>query len=136
MNHTTREGSGTYAMADVTPHQARVDTRPGAAMTAAAETLMAKEPTADDPEYVLRLFVTGVTPCSQRAIDNLRKICERYLAGRYRMEVVDLYQSPGLAHDEQIVAIPTLLKVQPFPPRRVIGDLSQIDKVLRGLDIK
>jgi circadian clock protein KaiB len=106
-----------------------------AAMTAAA-TLCTTEPIAEDPEYVLRLFVTGFTPCSQRAIDNLRNICEHYLAGRYRMEVVDLYQSPGLAHDEQIVAIPTLLKVQPFPPRRVIGDLSQVDKVLRGLDIK
>jgi circadian clock protein KaiB len=103
-------------------------------MTAAAATLRAKKPS--DSEYVLRLFVSGFTPCSQRAIDNLKNICELYLAGRYRIEVVDLYKSPGLARDEQIIAIPTLLKVLPFPPRRVIGDLSQVDKVLHGLDIK
>jgi len=89
-----------------------------------------------NPEYVLRLFVSGFTPRSQRAIDNLRNICERYLAGRYRTEVIDLYQSPGLAHDEQIIATPTLVKTHPFPPQRVIGDLSQVDKVLQGLDIK
>jgi circadian clock protein KaiB len=89
-----------------------------------------------EPVYVLRLFVSGFTPRSQRAIDNLRNICERYLAGRYRTEVIDLYQSPGLAHDEQIIATPTLVKTHPFPPQRVIGDLSQADKVLHGLDIK
>jgi circadian clock protein KaiB len=89
-----------------------------------------------NPEYVLRLFVSGFTPRSQRAIDNLRNICERYLAGRYRSEVIDLYQSPGLAHDEQIIATPTLVKARPFPAQRVIGDLSQVDKVLHGLDIK
>jgi circadian clock protein KaiB len=88
-----------------------------------------------EPDYLLRLFVAGFTARSQRAIDNLRSICERHLAGRYRIEVVDLHQSPGLAHGEQIIATPTLLKVQPSPPRRVIGDLSQVDKVLRGLDI-
>jgi circadian clock protein KaiB len=115
--------------------QAQVDSPPGTAITVAAKSLRTKEPRSD-PEYLLRLFVSGCTPRSQRAIDNLQNICERYLAGRYRMEVVDLYQSPGLAHDEQIIAIPTLLKVLPLPPRRVIGDLSQVDKVLRGLDIK
>ena len=88
------------------------------------------------PEYVLRLFVSGFTPRSQRAIDNLQNICECYLAGRHRIEVVDLNQSPGLAHYEQIIAVPTLLKVLPLPPRRVIGDLSQVDNVLQGLDIK
>lgn len=89
-----------------------------------------------DPEYVLRLFVCGLTPRSQRAIDNLQQICERYLAGRHSIEVVDLYQAPGVARDEQIIATPTLLKVLPLPSRRVIGDLSQVEKVLRGLDIK
>ena len=63
-------------------------------------------------------------------------ICERYLAGRYRIEVIDLYKSPGLAHDEQIVATPTLLKLFPTPRRRIIGDLSQVDKVLHALDIQ
>jgi circadian clock protein KaiB len=104
-------------------------------MTAAARAPRAKKPTVD-PEYVLRLFVSGFTPRSRRAIDNLKNICERYLAGRYRIEVVDLYQSPASAHDEQIVATPTLLKVLPGPPRRVIGDLSKVDKVLHGLDLK
>jgi circadian clock protein KaiB len=104
-------------------------------MTGAANGHRAKKPKVG-PEYVLRLFVSGFTPRSQRAIDNLQNICERYLAGRYRIEVVDLYQSPGLARDEQIIATPTLLKVLPFPPQRLIGDLSQVDKVLHGLDIK
>jgi circadian clock protein KaiB len=103
-------------------------------MTAAARALRAKKPKVD-PEYVLRLFISGFTPRSQRAIDNLQNICQRYLAGRHRIEVVDLHQSPGLAHGEQIIATPTLLKVLPFPPRRFIGDLSQVDKVLHGLDI-
>ena len=80
--------------------------------------------------------MSGFTPRSQRAIDNLQAICEQHLRGRYRIEVVDLHQSPALAHDEQIIATPTLLKVFPAPPRRVIGDLSETDKVLRGLDIK
>ncbi len=89
-----------------------------------------------DAEYLLRLFVAGLTPRSQRAIANLKSICELHLAGRYRIEVIDLYQSPQLAHDEQIIATPTLLKVRPVPSQRVIGDLSQVDKVLHGLDIK
>ena len=89
-----------------------------------------------EPEYVLRLFVSGFTPRSQRAIDNLKTLCEHHLAGRYRIEVVDLYKSPALAHAEQIVATPTLLRIKPGPQRRVIGDLSQVDKVLHGLDIQ
>jgi circadian clock protein KaiB len=104
-------------------------------MTASAKLFKTKKAKVD-PEYVLRLFVSGFTPRSRRAIDNLQNICERYLAGRHRIEVVDLNQSPELAHEEQIIAIPTLLKVRPLPPRRVIGDLSQVDKVLHGLDIE
>jgi circadian clock protein KaiB len=104
-------------------------------VTVAAKAARAKK-SIPQSEYVLRLFVSGVTPRSQRAIDNLQNICERYLAGRHRIEVVDLYQSPGRAHDEQIIAIPTLLKLKPLPPRRVIGDLSQVDKVLHCLDIR
>jgi circadian clock protein KaiB len=87
-------------------------------------------------EYVLRLFVSGPTSRSKRAIDNLRSICKRYLAGRHRIEVVDLQESPGTAADEQIVATPTLLKVLPLPARRVIGDLSQVGKVLHWLEIE
>jgi len=89
-----------------------------------------------EPEYVLRLFISGMTQRSQRAIDNLRSICEQHLAGRNRIEVVDVSQSPGLAHDEQIIATPTLLKVRPSPSQRVIGDLSNVDKVLVGLNIR
>jgi circadian clock protein KaiB len=88
-----------------------------------------------EPEYLLRLFVSGLTPRSKRAIDNLHRICDRYLAGRHRIEVIDLRESPGFAEDEQIVATPTLLKVRPLPAQRVIGDLSQVDRVLHGLDI-
>ena len=115
--------------------RARGELPASAATKAAPKPLRAKKPSAE-PEYELRLFVSGLTPRSQRAIDNLQNICERYLAGRHRIEVVDLYQSPGTARAEQIVATPTLLKIQPFPPRRVIGDLSQVEKVLHGLDIK
>jgi circadian clock protein KaiB len=104
-------------------------------MTVVTRALRAKKPRGH-PEYILRLFVSGFTSRSQRAIDNLQNICERYLRGRYRIEVVDLHQSPGLARDEQIIATPTLLKVRPSPQRRVIGDLSQVDKVLHGLDLK
>jgi circadian clock protein KaiB len=105
-------------------------------VTAAARAPRGKRKPKVESEYLLRLFVSGVTPRSQRAIDNLQNICERYLAGRHRIEVVDLYQSPGRAHEEQIIAIPTLLKIRPLPPRRVIGDLSLVDKVLQGLDIR
>ena len=104
-------------------------------MSAVARPVLPETPEAA-PEYLLRLFVSGLTARSQRAIANLRAICDQHLAGRYRIEVIDLYQSPGLAHEEQIIATPTLLKVLPAPPRRVIGDLSQADKVLHGLDIR
>jgi circadian clock protein KaiB len=106
-------------------------------MTASAKALRRrKQKRTAEPEYLLRLYISGLTPRSQRAIVNLRNICERHLVGRYRIEVIDLYQSPGLAHGAQIVAIPTLVKVRPSPQRRVIGDLSDVDKVVRGLDIK
>ncbi len=85
--------------------------------------------------YVLRLCVTGATPASTRAIVNLRKICEDHLRGRYELEVVDISRHPEMATNEQIVALPTLVKKLPQPLRRFIGDLSQIDRVLLGLDI-
>ena len=100
-------------------------------MTAARKA--AKRPQA--PEYFFRLFVSGLTPRSQVAIDHLREYCARHLDGRHRIEVIDLYQSPHLAVEEQIVATPTLLKILPEPARRVIGDLSDEGKFLRGLDI-
>jgi len=86
--------------------------------------------------YVLRLFVTGMTPRSTRAVENVRAICERYLPGRYELEVVDIYQQPALARGEQIIAAPTLIKKLPLPLRRVIGDLSSTERVMVGLDIR
>jgi circadian clock protein KaiB len=86
--------------------------------------------------YVLRLYVTGMTARSVRAIANLRAICEEHLQGRYDLEVVDIYQQPTLAKGEQILATPTLIKLLPAPMRRVIGDMSSKEKVLLGLDLK
>lgn len=87
-------------------------------------------------KYVLRLYVTGTTSRSNTAILNLKKICEEYLEGRYDLEVIDLYQIPRLAKDEQIIAAPTLIKKLPLPFRRIVGDLSNKDKVLLGLDLR
>jgi len=87
-------------------------------------------------KYILRLYITGTTSRSVLAITNLKKICEEYLEGRYELEVIDLYQMPGLAKDEQIIAAPTLIKKLPPPFRRIIGDMSNEEKVLMGLDLK
>jgi circadian clock protein KaiB len=88
------------------------------------------------PEYLFRLFISGLTPRSQMAIDRLHEYCARHLKGNHRIEVVDLYQSPERAAQEQIVATPTLLKISPSPERRLIGDLSREDHFLRGVDIR
>ncbi|MBN2033672.1 MAG: circadian clock KaiB family protein [Deltaproteobacteria bacterium] len=90
----------------------------------------------NDEAYVLRLYVTGLTPRSTLAITNIRKICEEHLAGRYELEVIDLYQQPELAKGEQIIAAPTLIKTLPLPLRRLIGDMSDTEKVLTGMDLK
>jgi circadian clock protein KaiB len=90
----------------------------------------------DSRQYVLRLYVTGSTPRSTLAIRNLKSICEEHLRGRYTLEVIDIYQCPALAKDEQIVATPTLIKVLPNPIRRLIGDLSTEERVLLGLDLR
>ena len=89
-----------------------------------------------EKQYVLRLYVTGATPQSVRAIANVKKICEEYLKGRYELEVVDLYQQPQLAQGEQIIAAPTLIKKLPLPLRRIIGDMSESERVLVGLELK
>jgi circadian clock protein KaiB len=85
--------------------------------------------------FVLRLYVTGTTARSMRAIANLRRLCEQHLAGRYDLEVVDVYQQPELAAREQLVAAPTLVKQLPLPMRRLVGDLSNPQRVLAGLDL-
>jgi circadian clock protein KaiB len=89
-----------------------------------------------EEKYILRLYITGTTSRSVLAITNLKKICEEYLEGRYELEVIDLLQHPRLAKDEQIIAAPTLIKKLPLPFRRIIGDMSDKEKVLLGLDLK
>jgi circadian clock protein KaiB len=87
-------------------------------------------------EFELRLYIAGNTPKSAKAMVNLKKYCEEYLAGRYRIEVIDLLLNPQLAKGDQILAIPTLVRKVPLPIRRIIGDLSNEDNVLVGLDIR
>jgi len=87
-------------------------------------------------KYLLRLYITGTTSRSIQAITNLKRICEEYLEGRYELEVIDLYQKPGLAKGDQIIAAPTLIKQLPLPFRRIIGDMSSKEKVLLGLDLR
>lgn len=89
-----------------------------------------------DHAYVLRLYVTGLTQRSVEAIANVRQICQEQLDGRYDLEVIDVSQQPSLARSEQIVATPTLVKELPLPLRRLIGDLSDTERVLAGLDLK
>lgn len=88
-----------------------------------------------EQRYVLRLYVTGMTPNSVRAIENMKAICGEYLPGRYDLEIIDVYKQPSVAKGEQIVAAPTLVKRLPLPLRRLVGDLSQKDRVLLGLDL-
>lgn len=87
------------------------------------------------PRYVLRLFVAGMTPRSQRAIANLRRICDEQLAGRVDIATIDIFQQPHLAEKHQVVAAPTLLRLEPLPVKRLIGDLSDEARVLSGLDL-
>ena len=91
---------------------------------------------ASKEKYVLRLYVTGMTPRSTQAIGNIKKICDEELKGRCNLEVIDIYQKPVLAKGEQIIATPTLVKKLPLPLRRFIGDLSDSKRILLGLDLK
>lgn len=86
--------------------------------------------------YVLRLYVAGQTPRSLQALSNLKRICDEHLTGHYRVEVIDLLLKPQLAAGDQILAIPTLVRALPKPARRIIGDLSNTEKVLVGLDVR
>jgi circadian clock protein KaiB len=97
------------------------------------EKALRTQPAAD--HYLLRLYVTGTTPRSARAIHNIRAICEEKLHGRYDLEVIDIYQHPEQAKPEQVVVTPTLVKRLPMPVRKLIGDLSDAERVLVGLDI-
>ena len=102
--------------------------------TAAFEKLVAG--THSEEHYVLRLYVTGMSPRSTEAFASIKAICEERLQGRYELEVIDIYQHPQLAIDEQIIAVPTLVKKLPAPLRRLVGDLSNEDRVLLGLDLR
>ena len=86
-------------------------------------------------EYILQLFITGATPNSIRAITNIKQICEEHLKGRYLLEIIDVYQQQKIAEQEQLTALPLLIKKQPAPERRLIGDLSDTEKVLKGLGL-
>ncbi|MGZ3921396.1 MAG: circadian clock KaiB family protein [Bacteroidia bacterium] len=88
-----------------------------------------------EEKYILRLFVTGILPNSVRAIKNIKAICEEHLKGRYELEIIDIYQQPEFSLKENIIAIPLLVKKFPLPEERVIGDLSNTEKVLEGLHL-
>ena len=91
---------------------------------------------ADKGIYILKLYITGMTPNSQRAVENIKSICEQYLKGRYELEIIDIYQQPALAQKEQLIAAPTLIKSLPLPIRKLIGDMSNKEKILVGLNLK
>ena len=87
------------------------------------------------PEWQLRLYIAGQTAKSIAALANLKRLCERRLAGRYEIEVIDLLENPRLADDDQILAVPTLVRKLPKPIKKIIGDLSQTERILLGLDL-
>ena len=90
----------------------------------------------EKPKYLLRLYVTGQTPRSLKSIENLQRLCEKHLPGRFHLEVIDIYQQPALAAEGQIIAAPTLVKAMPLPLRRLVGDFSDAERVVLGLDLK
>ena len=111
-------------------------TKPATAKRASPKSVAIKPSRKPPEKCLLRLYVAGTTPQSTRAILNMQQICEEHLQGAYRLEVIDIYQRPQLAKDEQIIAVPTLVKKLPLPLRRVIGDFSDSERVLIGLDLR
>ncbi|HEX6790343.1 MAG TPA: circadian clock KaiB family protein [Candidatus Krumholzibacteria bacterium] len=98
--------------------------------------MVGAEGTQDGPRWDLRLYIAGETERSRAAIENLRRVCELYLDSDYTIEVIDLLKNPGLARGDQIVALPTLVRKIPVPMRKIIGDLSNMERVLVGLDLR
>jgi circadian clock protein KaiB len=88
-----------------------------------------------EADYLLHLYITGATPNSMRAVRNIKDICEQHLAGRYELLIIDIYQQPHLASEQQIIAAPTLLRLRPLPRRQLVGDLSNREAVLISLGI-
>ncbi len=101
--------------------------------TASFERILKKK---EKEKYVLRLYITGMTPKSTKAIQNVKKICEEHLKDRCDLEVIDIYQQPTLAKGEQIIAAPTLIKKVPLPLRKFIGDMANTERILLGLDLR
>jgi circadian clock protein KaiB len=97
---------------------------------------VAQQPGGQEERFVLRLYVAGHSPTCVRAFTNLKRLCEEHLANRYRIEVIDLLQNPQLARGDQILAIPTLVRQLPEPVKKIIGDLSNTERVLVGLDLR
>ncbi len=89
----------------------------------------------EKPEYILRLFIAGASLNSSRAINNLTNICESFLKDSYKLEIIDVYQQAEIAKQEQIIALPMLIKKYPLPERKMIGDMSATEKVLKGLGL-
>ena len=87
------------------------------------------------PVYILKLYITGASPNSARAVNNIKSFCEKYLRERYELQVIDVYQQPLTAQAEQIVALPLLIKLYPLPKKRLIGNMSDTLKVLKGLEV-
>jgi circadian clock protein KaiB len=162
MRNATGKGSGAHKTAAGAAHRAmQAATKPNRTESSKAPAGIAKCPTgirgldditqgglprgrptqaaaqnAKDQKYVLKLYVAGTTPRSKEAIRTVTAICEENLAGRYDLEVIDLYQNPTLAQGEQIVAAPTLIKKLPLPPRKFIGSMADKDRILVGLDLR
>jgi circadian clock protein KaiB len=90
---------------------------------------------ASEAEYLLHLYITGATPNSMRAVGNIKEICEQHLAGRYELLIIDIYQQPEMAAQDQIIAAPTLIRVRPLPRRQLVGDLSNRPAVLISLGV-
>jgi circadian clock protein KaiB len=105
-------------------------------MRANTKRLKMPEKEAKAERYLLRLFITGSTPRSMKSIETLRALCDRYLKNRYELEIIDIYQQPGLAAENQIIAAPTLIKRLPLPLQRLVGDFSDNNRVVVGLNLK
>ena len=120
--------------ATLTPRGKRA-TRSKAIVAATSRDFEEKFRNPDREDYVLRLYITGTSPRSCLAVANIRSICEEFLPGRYDLDVIDIYQQPEEALDQQIVAAPTLVKKFPLPSRRMVGDLSNRDRVTAALNL-
>lgn len=90
----------------------------------------------DKKEFIFHLFITGASPNSVRAINNMKHLCEQHMPGRYELQIIDVYQQPAIAQQEQIIALPLMIRKHPLPERRLIGDMSETTKILKTLGIE